>query len=252
MDKKIDIRLPKNWLELSQEQLRYVFFLLSEQYDFVQIKTFCFFRWADIKILKFIQQEHQAFVQIDKKVYILKSVQIEKMIHHLDFLENIAPYPVRLEKIEKSKAVPGDLTNVPFSNYLICENYYQGYLQTKKTEMLVEIAKILYNNKKIKLQPEEKVSVFYWFASLKKHYQQRFSELFTTTNNTDENNLLATTDIGKQLQTSMDNQIRALTKGDVTKEKEVLQTDTIRALTELNALAREYQEMQKEFQKAKK
>ena len=40
-------------------------------------------------------------------------------------------------------------------------------------------------------------------------------------------------------------QIRALTKGDVTKEKQVLALDTWRALTELDALAREYEELNK-------
>jgi hypothetical protein len=42
-------------------------------------------------------------------------------------------------------------------------------------------------------------------------------------------------------------QIRALTKGDVTKEKEVLALDTWRALTELDALAREYQEINTKY-----
>jgi len=38
-------------------------------------------------------------------------------------------------------------------------------------------------------------------------------------------------------------QIHALTKGDVTKEAEVLALDTHRALTELNAQAREFLEL---------
>ena len=41
----------------------------------------------------------------------------------------------------------------------------------------------------------------------------------------------------------MNAQIRALTKGDITKEAEVLALDTHRALTELNAQAREYKEL---------
>ena len=38
-------------------------------------------------------------------------------------------------------------------------------------------------------------------------------------------------------------QIRALTKGDITKEKEILSLDTWRALTELNAQAKEYKQI---------
>ena len=40
----------------------------------------------------------------------------------------------------------------------------------------------------------------------------------------------------------MNNQIRALTEGDVTKENEILALDTWRALTELDAKAREAEE----------
>ena len=47
---------------------------------------------------------------------------------------------------------------------------------------------------------------------------------------------------------AMNAQIRALTKGDVTKEAEVLALDTHRALTELNAQAREYRELNAKLQ----
>lgn len=47
----------------------------------------------------------------------------------------------------------------------------------------------------------------------------------------------------------MNAQIRALTKGDITKEKEILSLDTWRALTELDAQAKEYEEMKKMYNK---
>ena len=49
----------------------------------------------------------------------------------------------------------------------------------------------------------------------------------------------------KQLTEAMNTQIRALTKGDITKEQQVLQMDVHRALTELDAQAREYEEFKK-------
>ena len=48
-----------------------------------------------------------------------------------------------------------------------------------------------------------------------------------------------------QLTEAMNTQIRALTKGDITKEQQVLQMDVHRALTELDAQAREYEELKK-------
>ena len=43
--------------------------------------------------------------------------------------------------------------------------------------------------------------------------------------------------------------IRALTKGDITKEPEILALDTHRALTELDAQAKEYKEFNAKFPK---
>ena len=42
-------------------------------------------------------------------------------------------------------------------------------------------------------------------------------------------------------------QIRALTKGDITKEKEIFEMDTWRALTELDAQAQEYEDLKKKY-----
>ena len=46
---------------------------------------------------------------------------------------------------------------------------------------------------------------------------------------------------------NIDTQIRALTKGDITKESEILALNALRALTELDAQAREYDELQKKY-----
>ena len=47
----------------------------------------------------------------------------------------------------------------------------------------------------------------------------------------------------------MNAQIRALTKGDITKEAEVLKMDVWRALTELDAIAYENQELDRKYGK---
>ena len=53
----------------------------------------------------------------------------------------------------------------------------------------------------------------------------------------------------KQLQENMNTQIRALTGGDITKEREVLCMDCWRALTELDAKAKDYEELNKNTKK---
>jgi uncharacterized protein YbjQ (UPF0145 family) len=45
----------------------------------------------------------------------------------------------------------------------------------------------------------------------------------------------------------MNAQIRALTGGDITKEDQILQKDTWRALTELDAKAKDAEELRKQY-----
>ena len=138
---------------------------------------------------------------------------------------------------------------MPFRDYLYCDNLYTGYLHTQNADLLTDIARQLYHATTLTLSKEESVSIFYWFASLKAYYQRRFSYLFSTEPTQGDNLLTPMQTTEQRLQTAMDNQIRALTKGDVTKETEVLNTDTLRALTELNAMAREYQDLERESKK---
>lgn len=61
--------------------------------------------------------------------------------------------------------------------------------------------------------------------------------------------MLGPRSIDSQLQEGMDSQIRDITKGDITKEAQILRLDTWRALTELNAQAREYKQIQHQLKK---
>ena len=88
---------------------------------------------------------------------------------------------------------------------------------------------------------EEEMNIFYWFTAAKKMFSKMFYHLFKPINS-DYTPIHPTLE---QLQTSMDTQIRALTGGDITKEKEVLKMDCWRALTELNAKAKDYQDIKK-------
>ena len=71
----------------------------------------------------------------------------------------------------------------------------------------------------------------------------RFPDFYQPTSEDTQNLLGSERAIGTVLQEAMDAQIRALTKGDITKETEILAMDTWRALTELNAQAKEYKQI---------
>ena len=240
MNRKIAITLPVSWQELTDRQLYYLYDLFLDNLSADQIKTYCFFLWGKIRIE----------CRYDKETFKVSRELIASAIHELDWIVEIPEYPVRISRIRKHAALPADFQGVEFEKYIYCDNLYQGYLSTQKQELLNEMAGILYNAPGIKTNAAEKLSTFYWFASLKELFSRTFPSFLRPAGSmTSENLLEQGAPLGRRLQEAMNAQIRALTKGDITKEREVLSMDTWRALAELDAQAKEYEELKKQYGK---
>ena len=235
----LNITLPTCWQELTPTQLRYAYYLLSQNCTAAELKTYALIRWAP-----FTQVEKTAdgiFCYFEGKPYHLTSLQITEAIAALDWLERLPLVPVRLPAIGKLQPVEADLSGLTFESFLILENLYQGYLVTKDAALLSEMAALLYqSDKPVGLLPEEQTSIFYWYASAKMLLARRYKHFFVTVENASSENMQ------ERLQQNMNNQIRALTKGDITKEQQVLAMDVHRALVELDAQAREYEEIKRQ------
>ena len=67
---------------------------------------------------------------------------------------------------------------VPFETYIVVENLYQGFLSTQKDALLDDLAHVLYPGCSATLSPEERISIFYWVASLKDMFARRFPDFF--------------------------------------------------------------------------
>jgi hypothetical protein len=141
--------------------------------------------------------------------------------------------------------VNADLQNVSFEDFLTLDNLYQGYLQTQKENLLHDMALILYQARFIRLTKEEATCIFYWFTSVKRYFASLFTHFLGISPSNGENAALSF----RQLQDNVNTQIRALTGGDITKERDVLRMDCWRALTELDAKAKDYDELQKATKK---
>ena len=241
----INLIMPTCWQELTPAQLRYVFYLIStDQYSPQEAKTLVLFRWAHMEV---IAPEGDAYiVKYEGKPLRLTAQQIAEVLPALSWFDRLPTYPVRLPEINGYKAAAADLQGLPFESYIYCDNLYQGFLHTGKRELLGQIAEVLYNvpdGKRFHLQPEELISIFYWFASVKEHFGRRFTHFFHTAPVSG-----GSPNLQKELQESMDAQIRALTKGDITKEEIVLKMDVWRALTELDAQAADAEEIKRQTQ----
>lgn len=234
----IDLSIPKSWQELPDKELRYVFRLLNGSFTITQVKARCLLRWAGMRVLR---QEGALFVvRYKKQVFPISALQITEAISNLEWLGDFPSYPVRLSRIGFHRAVRADLQNVTFEDFLTLDNLYQGYLQTQKEDLLHDMALILYQARFIRLTKEEATCIFYWFTSVKRYFASLFTNFFSSATDGE-----AFSPSYKQLQDNVNTQIRALTGGDITKEREVLRMDCWRALTELDAKAKDYDELKK-------
>ncbi|MBQ0073515.1 MAG: hypothetical protein KBT34_04930 [Prevotella sp.] len=239
MKENVNIKLPTAWTELSDIQLRYVFSLLLANLSFTQVKIHCLLKWGD---LKFVRKEGALFLFRQKgRNYLLSASAVNGALAHLAFIDAIPGYPVRLSHIGWHKPFRADFQDVPFGDFLTLDNLYQGYLQQKNSSFLVQMAQIMYNAPKIKLDAVEELSIFYWFASVKQYLSQMYPHFLKVRKNNDDEELSQPS--FRQLMEAMNTQIRALTGGDITKEEAVLKMDCWRALTELDAKAKDYEEI---------
>ena len=235
----IDFHVPQGWHELGDKQLRYVYELIAAEHSTDEIKTLCLLRWSDTKVIG-RQDSGSYLLKKGKVLFEVTPLTLAELLPALDWLSNLPTVPVRLSKINRQAALPADFSEVPFETFIICDNLYQGYLSTQDDALLDQLGATLYG-KSMTFKPYERISIFYWFAALKESLSKKYSEFFQPINDAATGSNLLGSSVS--VEDAMNAQIRALTKGDVTKESEVLALDTHRALTELNAQAREYKEL---------
>ena len=249
MEAFFNLSLPKDWQSLSDSQLQYFFKQLSNDLPIEEILTLCLFKWADIRVLckthdgnYLIKQRHAP-----KHEAVLTIRQVQAATASLDFLQQFAPLPVRINKIRRAAAIAADFQAVPFSTFISADNYYQGFLHTKNDALLKDLATLLYPKVKSRhLTTPLLLNVFYWFSSLKHYFSRLFPHFLQPMSSSSEDLLGYAPPIGEMLRTAMNAQIRALTGGDITKEDAVLNMDTWRALTELDAKAKEVEDIKRQ------
>lgn len=250
-DRKISLTIPSSWDELTQGQLRYVFSLML-LFPPTEIKAYMVIRFGGLNILKRTSDGWLVSIREHwysrRKVCLISGEDIASLLHLCDYIDSFDSLNTRLVRVRGLQAVDKRLHGVSFSDYLNLENLYQGYLITKKREKLDAMARYLYRTRDskapeiVRLNEVDAFGVFAWYSYIKSVFAQFFPNFFTRINT--ENN-----SSGIDLLSVMNTQIRALTDGDVTKEEAVLNQDCWRALTELDAKAREAAEMKKKYGK---
>lgn len=242
----INFIVPQGWHELSDKQLRYVYQLLAQNFTSDEVKTLCLLHWTGTKVIG-KQNTDGYLLRKGGFLFEVTPLTLAELLPNLDWLGSLPTSPIRPVKLKHRPGIAADFDEVPFEQYIIVDNLYQGYLQTQDDTLLDEIASVVYPGIKTPLAPDERIAIFYWVASLKSSLANRYPDFFQPADTVATGNLLGSP--SQSVEAAMNAQIRALTKGDVTKEAEVLALDTHRALTELNAQAREYKQLNSQLNK---
>lgn len=252
----LDISIPSSWAKLSQKQLRMVFsFLSSDQLTMTQCKLLVAFRLAGIRFYGI--HDSGALVRFNGIFYVLDDEDILNFVHAVDFIEDDPDFPVRIFEIKHRKAVHPLLRELSFAQWLAIENLYFGFIATKDISHINEILSILYPKSGI-FSPVVKsfksrnldfthINALKWLAAFKNYLSRRYPEIYRNLSSESSDSAPA---LSKQsVVESMNAQIRALTKGDITKKEAVLNMDVHSALTELDALALEARKINESFKK---
>lgn len=260
--KTIDIRLaaPTAWRELTQEQLRYVFGLLADYDDPTVVKTMMLVSFCGISIDGWTRRGWKCRVRADgrQRTFFLATWQVQSFIGQFAYVDQLEDMDCRLDAVCGLHAADALLHGVTFADYLMAEKYYQMFVSTQQAEWLDHVAMWLYRDRsgraagtgeavgddgrkveELTLTTAERVGMMLWYGHVKRVMADAFPHFFHATDG-DAPKLS-----GREIRRLYDVQLRALTGGDATKEKAVLDLDCWRALTELDAKAREAEEWER-------
>ena len=257
----INLSAPTSWQELSQEQLLIVFDLLAIEREPTAIKTYMLIYFCHLHVIKKTRYGWKFWTMVDgeKRVIYIRTSEMQSFIHQFDFIDQLEDMDCRLDAVCGLHAADALLQQgVSFGEYLYAEKYYQNFIASKDMEWLDNVAMWLYRDKNgraagygdaiddegnkvddVTLTPGERIGTMLWYAHIKHVMADAFPHFFKKTTIEDGEpervNFIELYNV----------QLRALTGGDATKEKEVLALDCWRALTELDAKAREAEELEK-------
>lgn len=245
---ELRIQIPKKLSELTADQLRYISQLYLMQYSEIEflVKALLFFSGIKLSLeLKTAPGSWWCSHHSINKPFILDADQISEMKRQVEFL--LQPDEVHpLKRIGLARSCHFRLYNACFEQYLMAENFYFAYLQTKADEHLDNLISCLYrrpwhrwNADQIQqravqfrnIDPAIKNTVFIWYIGFRSYIPKRCKALFS----------------GKPSKRSfnpreyVNGMIHQLTNGDITIKAELLKMPVWDALDELEQRAIDYE-----------
>lgn len=257
--KELHIDLPKTWEDLSQDQMLDICqILLLTGHSEAHLDMLAFRTLSGLEFIK--TTVNYTFVKQDNCVHTIKNYQLAAAAAKLSWIREIPTRFTPLQAICGYEHLYPTLEGVPFKVFVSCENWYQAYLYTQDHYYLQVLTSALYSQARFEgyypsgwdagrveqdagrfdnaSQPAL-FSVFLWYSSVKKLLSQQFEYFFQPVTRADQDEENTPPDMRGYI----NSMLRALTGGDITKQDQVLESDTWIALYELNEKAKEYEEL---------
>ena len=241
----VKVSLPRGWHELTEGELAEVY-RLAAKYDTATLPVMVFRHLTGMRVHREVDGKWLVSFPVTNRVRrrcLLSDSAIGSAVSSLGWLRQAGNIPVRLRSMRKGVAVDAQLHGVEFGVWLQVENYYQSYLNALSPEPLHGIATLLYPGfSGGELSIHEQMNILNWVTQIKSLFAEQFRNLFSGD---------GTGGSSQSMLEIMNNEIRILSGGDVTKEDVVLSCDCWRALTELDYKAKEAQDLNREIEKSR-
>lgn len=236
----MDLYVPTSWEELSQEQLHTVT-ALKCALEPDRARVYAFLALSGLRVVD-NGDETNCIVALGGKPYRITRNTLTLGAEEMRFLDTPPAVPLRYDSVEGQDAPDAALHGFPFGRYIEADALFNAYLLSKgqNKELALKLVAALYGGvwvKDMEREGEYIYMVVQWWSGLKTYLATQFSNLFRPTGGEAPD--------PEDLHSLMLSQVRALTDGDVTKEEAVLNVDTWSALGELDAKAREAEELRR-------
>ena len=250
----VDLYAPASWQDCSQRELELVFRILAAASDRDAAKIMLLFRLNGISVVgrqndgcwllmrRRARKKWGKFRLLpEKQFFEVSALKLAEAVRSLAWLGSFPDSPVRLDRIGRCRARDAHFGDISFEDYLILDNLYQAFISSQDGERVDDMTEALYG-RRLRLCEWRRLSVFFWVASAKTELSRRFRN-FLRPVAADGDPSGRMPDVEQNINT----QIRALTKGDITKREMILSMPCTVALAELDALAREYEDFKKKY-----
>jgi len=251
--KPLKLILPARWIELSNRQLVFVSRLWMMGYPEPEFLVKAFLMLTGLKLITGDMVETQGIASLHykhpsiKKPFLIDTELMAELCEKCRFL--LTPDEVHpVKRIGFTRARHFKLYNATFEEYLMAENYYFAYTETRKEEYLDNLIACLYrkpwqrwNAEKIqdrarhfsKIDPAIKNAVFMGYVGFRSYVPKRCKALFSVKGSVS----------GRPFNPReyINGMIHTLSNGDITIKDKLLSRPCWDALDELEQRALEHQ-----------